>query len=81
MITERVWPVRVHYPLPQGRRGGRKKVCAGGGGVSLEPPCQTPPFRAPVTGTPDGPPGEGGGGALGPVVPQQRWPKMIPTRR
>ena len=45
---------------------------------------QTPtphPFRAPVTGTPDGLTWEAGGGGGGPEVPQHMWLKMIPTMR
>ena len=50
---------------PCASSGGRTTVCARGG--SLEPFSKTPfPFRAHVTGTPDGPSGEvqGGGGGL-----------------
>ena len=84
-------PLReIQRPLPWPRRthktgcmtgGGRKKVWARAGRVVGAPfPDPPPPFRAPVTGTPDGPTAEVGGEGKGgsPEAPQHMRLRMIP---
>ena len=69
---------RIEFPwtfvsghLPNGTCAPSTPTGGGGGRRSLEPLFRTPPFRGPVTGTPDGLTGAGfGGGGGGPEVPQ-----------